>query len=82
MIPLQHDPHFTFRFADSRIIPRIHLEGIEPGRSVKVYALLATGEPGTLLAEGTVGDGGWVELSRSIIVHAGDAFLAVPGELR
>jgi hypothetical protein len=31
MLPLYHDPHFTFRFADDRIIPRFHLEGIEAG---------------------------------------------------
>jgi hypothetical protein len=29
MLPLYEDPHFTFRFADDRIIPRFHLEGIE-----------------------------------------------------
>jgi hypothetical protein len=25
MLPLYHDPHFTFRFAEARIIPRFHL---------------------------------------------------------
>ena len=34
MLPLYHDPHFTFRFADDRIIPRFHLEGIEAGRRI------------------------------------------------
>ena len=29
MIPLHHDPCFTIRFADDRIISRFHLEGIE-----------------------------------------------------
>ena len=29
MLPLYHDPHFTFRFADDRLIPRFHLEGVE-----------------------------------------------------
>lgn len=29
MISLHHDPHFTFRFADDRSLPRFHLEGIE-----------------------------------------------------
>ena len=28
MLPLYHDPHFTFRFAEARIIPRFHLEGV------------------------------------------------------
>ena len=33
MIPLYHDPHFTFRFADDRIIPKFHLEGVEAGQT-------------------------------------------------
>ena len=37
MLPLHHDPHFTFRFADDRIIPRFHLEGVEAGRRVSVF---------------------------------------------
>ena len=32
MTSLHRDPHFTFRFADDRIISRFHLEGVEPGR--------------------------------------------------
>jgi hypothetical protein len=39
MKPLYHDPHFTFRFADDRIIPRFHLEGVEAGRGVSVYKI-------------------------------------------
>ena len=31
MLLLYHDPHFTFRFADDRIIPRFHLDGVEAG---------------------------------------------------
>jgi hypothetical protein len=81
MLPLYHDPHFTFRFADDRIIPRIHLEGVEAGRRVSVFKI----EPGTgerlgLLATATVGDGGWVDLPEPIIVRAGEAFVAVPGQ--
>lgn len=37
MLPLYHDPHFTFRFAEDRIIPRFHLEGVETGQRVAVY---------------------------------------------
>jgi hypothetical protein len=45
MLPLYHDPHFTFRFADDRIIPRFNLEGIEAGRHVSVFKInAATGE--------------------------------------
>jgi hypothetical protein len=43
MIPLHQDPCFTFRFADDRIIPRFHLEGVEAGRRVEVFKI----DPGT-----------------------------------
>ena len=78
MIPLHEDPHFTFRFADDRIIPRIHLEGIEAGRRVSIFKIdPITGESLGLLANATVGDGGWVDLDQPIVVRAGDAFVAV-----
>ena len=79
MIPLYQDPHFTFRFADDRIIPRFHLEGIEVGRRVNVFKIdPGTGERLVILATATVGDGGWVDLQEPIIVRAGEAFIAVP----
>ena len=79
MIPLHEDPHFTFRFADDRIIPRFHLEGVEAGQRVSVFKIdPTTGERLGLLITATVGDGGWVDLSVPIIVKAGDAFIAVP----
>lgn len=79
MIPLHHDPHFTFRFAGDRIIPRFHLEGVEAGRRVSVFKI----DPDTAkrlgpLTAATVGEGGWVNLAEPIIVQAGDAFVAVP----
>ncbi len=81
MPPLYKDPHHTFRFADDRIIPRFHLEGVEAGRRVSVFKI----DPGTgdrlgLLAMATVGEGGWVDLAEPIIVRAGEAFIAVPGQ--
>jgi len=80
MIPLHEDPHFTFRFADDRIIPRFHLEGIEAGRRVSVFKIDAvTCERLGLLATVIVGEGGWVDLCEPIIVKAGEAFIAVPG---
>jgi hypothetical protein len=80
MLPLYHDPHFTFRFADDRIIPRFHLEGVEAGRRVTVYKIdPGSGERLGLLATAGVGDGGWVNLPEPILVRAGDAFVAVPG---
>ena len=79
MIPLHHDPYFTFRFTDDRLIPRFHLEGVEAGRRVSVFQINpTTGERLGLLATATVGEGGWVELSQPIIVRASDAFVAVP----
>src|SRR5438309_1560680 len=81
MLPLYEDPHFTFRFADDRLIPRFHLEGVEAGRRVSVYKLdPGTGERLGLLATATVGEAGWVDLPEPITVRAGDAFVAVPGQ--
>ena len=79
MLPVYHDPHFTFRFADDRIIPRFHLEGVEAGRRVSIFKI----DPGTskrlgLLATAAVGEGGWVDRLEPIIVRAGEAFIAVP----
>lgn len=76
---LYHDPWFTFRFAEDRIIPRFHLEGVESGGQVSIIKLdSATGERQGLLAFATVGDNGWVDLPQPIIVRAGEAFIAVP----
>ncbi len=81
MIPLHRDPHFTFRFADNRVIPRFHLEDIKAGRQVSIFRLdPTTGERLDLIGTATVGDGGWVDLSEPIIVRAGEGFVAVPEE--
>jgi hypothetical protein len=81
MLPLYHDRHYTFRFADDRIIPRFHLEGVEAGRRVTVYRIDPdSGERLRLLATAGVGEGGWVDLPEPITVRAGDAFVAVPEE--
>jgi hypothetical protein len=78
MTPLYKDPHFTFRFAEDRIIPRFHLDGIEVGRSVKVFKIdPGTGERLDLVTTATVGDSGWVDLTEPFIVRAGEAFIAV-----
>ena len=80
MLPLYEDPHFTFRFADERTIPRIHLEGVGVGRRVLVFKIdPGTGERLGLLATAAVGEGGWVDLAEPVIVKAGEAFVAVPG---
>jgi hypothetical protein len=79
MIPLHHDPWFTFRFADDRIIPRFHLEGVEAGRPVSIFKIApGSGERLALLATATVGKDGWVDLLEPIIVRAGEAFVAAP----
>ncbi len=78
MLPLYHDPYFTFRFADDRIIPRFHLEGIETGRRVEVFQIdPGSGERLGLLATAAVEDGGCVNLPEPIIMRAGEAFIVV-----
>jgi hypothetical protein len=79
MLRLYEDSGFTFRFADDRIIPRFHLEGVEVGRRVAIHKIdPGSGERLGLLATAAVGEGGWVELTKPMIVRAGDAFIAVP----
>ena len=79
MLPLYHDSCFTFWFADDRIIPRFHLEGVEAGQQVSVFRIdPGTGERLGLLATATAGGGGWVDLAEPIIVKSGEAFVAVP----
>lgn len=83
MLPLYHEPHFTFRFADDRIIPRFHLEAVEAGRRVSVFRLDGdTEERRALLATATVGDGGWVDLTAPLVVRAGGGFVVVPEPAR
>jgi hypothetical protein len=78
MLPLYEDPWFTFRFAEDRIIPRFHLEGLLAGTQISIFQVdPGTGERLGLLATGSVGEGGWVDLAEPIIVRAGDAFIAV-----
>ena len=79
MLPLYHDPHFTFRFADDRLVPRFRLEGVGAGRRVSVFKLdpAGGGRPGRI-ATATVGDGGWVDLPEPLIVRAGEGFLVIP----
>jgi hypothetical protein len=80
MIPLHRDPWFTFRFADDRIIPRFHLEGVDAGRCVSVYKIdPGSGERLALLATAMVGKDGWVDLREPIIVRAGAGFVAALG---
>ena len=68
MLPLHHNPWFTFRFADDRLIPRFHLEGIQAGQRVSVFRIdPGTGERLGLLAMSSVGEGGWVDLPVPII---------------
>jgi hypothetical protein len=79
MLPIFEEPWFTFRFADNRIIPRFHLEGVLPGSQISVIKIdPQSGERIGLLTMATVGDGGWVDLPQPIIVRAGEGFIAVP----
>jgi hypothetical protein len=79
MKPLYRDPWFTFRFTDNRIVPRFHLDGVQPGLRLSVFQIdPETGQRLGLLATATVGESGWVNLPEPITVRAGDAFIAVP----
>jgi hypothetical protein len=79
MLPLYEDPCFTFRFAEDRIIPRFHVEGVPSGQRVTVFRIdPATGERLSLLATAEVGEGGWVDLDVPVVVRSGEAFVAVP----
>ena len=76
---LYHDPWFTFCFAEDRIIPRFHLEGVPPGSQISVIKIdPESGERQGVLATAIVGDGGWIDLPQPIIVKAGEGFIAVP----
>lgn len=82
MIPLYRERHFTFRFADDRLIPRFHLEGVPAGVRVTVFRIdPVSGKYLGLLTTGVAGEGGWVDVAEPITVRAGDAFVAVPGEV-
>lgn len=79
MMSIFQEPFFTFRFADSRLVPRCHLEGIAEGCSVTVYRLdPTTGETSERLFEAMVGADGWVDLPIPIIVPIGGGFRIVP----
>ena len=81
MLSLYEDPHFTFRFADDRIISQFHLDGVDAGRQVRVFKIdPETGERLRLLAAATVGENGWVNLAEPIVVRAKEGFVAVPQE--
>jgi hypothetical protein len=82
MLPLYRDPHFLFRFEEPRIISRVHLEGVEAGRPVRLVRV----DPVSLserdiIAEATVGPEGWVELAAPFRLLPGDAFLAIPASI-
>jgi ribosome-interacting GTPase 1 len=82
MVPLYQEPHFTFRFAEDRLIPRFHLEGVDAGRRIDVYRLDPTsGERLEVIRMATVGDDGWVDLPEPILVRAGEGFMAVTAEI-
>jgi hypothetical protein len=76
---LHEDPHYTFRFADDRVISRFHLDGVAAGTAVAVYRIdPATEARGEVLATATAGAGGWVDLAEPLRVRVGEAFVAVP----
>ena len=74
MIPLHRDAGFTFRFADRRLIDRVHLDGIAAGTPV-AFTDLRTGER---LADAVAGADGWVPLAPPLVVEPGGGFVASP----
>jgi hypothetical protein len=77
MIPIFREPWYRFCFAENRLIPRFHLEGVPTGVRVRVYRLVQE-EPGPLLLEGIVGEAGWVECLPPLRMHSGEGFLVIP----
>lgn len=78
MLPLYRDPHFTFRFTEDRLVDRFHLDGVEPGTPVSVFAIgPAADEHLGLLAQAVAVNGGWVNLPEALVVRAGSGFVAV-----
>ena len=79
MLPLYIDNGFRFRFAEDRIIPRFHLEGVRLGAIVIIYRIdPIQGEMDEVLQRAVVGDSGWVELPQPLIVRMGGGFLVIP----
>jgi hypothetical protein len=82
MLSFYHDPHFTFRFADDRLVPRFHLQGVEARRRVSVFRLdPGTGERLGLLAAAAVGEGGWVDPRSRSSCGPGKPFIAIPKQV-
>jgi hypothetical protein len=78
MIPLFHEPGYTFRFRESRRVSRFHLEGAKLGSPVNVYRFEETTlRPGAFLGSATVGDGGWVDWPGEIFVDETGGFYVV-----
>jgi hypothetical protein len=78
MVPLYEEPCFTFRFAEDRLIPRFHLEGVPAGQPVSVFWMdPSNGKRLDLLARATVGQDGWVDLAAPITVRSGQGFVVV-----
>lgn len=79
MLPLYREKAFSFGFAEDRIIPRFHLEGVAPGSHVFVFKMdRDTRQREELLANALVSEGGRVELAKPILMKAGEAFVAMP----
>jgi|GEM_PF-1572372 hypothetical protein len=76
MTPVFHEPHFTFRFVDDRIIKRFHLEGVA-GVRVNVYQVDAATGVQQQIASGIADDEGWVTFFSPLEVRKGDELIAV-----
>lgn len=78
MIPLYREPHFTFSFREDRIVSRFHLDGVAAGVSVSIAMIDRGTQAGTRFMTATVGNDGWVDLDRPLIIRAGGGFIVTP----
>ncbi len=76
VLPVYAVAAVVFRVVAERIIPRIHLHGVKPGATVKIYRV--RDDDLELLTTAIAGDDLWVNLSSPIAANAWDELVAIP----
>ncbi len=76
MISLWREPVYRFDFDSCRKVERMHLSGAVQGAIARLCRA-EEGQPGPTVAEGVVGEDGWVQWETPLITQPGDRFLAV-----
>lgn len=72
MIPLYADPGWTFRFAETRLVPAFYLPGAAVGLTVNVH------DNGVVVRSAVVEDGERVALDPPFVAHAGTVLVVLP----